>query len=149
MLKPKEIKFYQSVARDAAEMSHCVRLKVGAVVVKDASIMSYGYNGTPSGEDNVCEMIEYDYTPGGVFEHLVTKPTVIHAERNAINKMAGREGSAKDAIMFCTHAPCIQCAVDIHSVGFKMVIYEHDYRSTEGVEFLRSKNIPVIKINQE
>lgn len=118
-----------------ASLSSAKRLKVGAVVVKDNRIISIGYNGTPSGWNNKCED-----------EHGKTKPEVIHAEANAILKLAASNESGKDAAIFITHAPCRDCAKLIQGAGIKDVYYGEDYRDSSGVYFLKACNIHVEKV---
>ena len=136
-MKEKFILFYFDVAKRVAELSHAKRLKVGAVIVKDHRILSYGYNGTPAGFDNCCEV------------ENVTKPEVIHAEMNAIAKISYHGDSCKDATMFLTHAPCIECAKIILQSGICNVYYLEDYRSTAGVDLLKSRAITVTKYEKD
>jgi len=132
-----------------ADLSSAVRLKVGAVVVKDNRIISIGYNGMPSGWTNDCEyhISEYNeitkswYTTG----ETKTKDEVIHAEANAISKLARSNESGLDSVMFCTHAPCIHCAKLIYGSGINTLYYRQSYRDTLGVDFLRKCNIEVIQ----
>ena len=134
------------VAERFAQLSYAVRLKVGAIVVKDDRIVSIGYNGMPSGWDNVCEeevITEYESYTDSV---LVTKPEVLHAESNAIAKLARSSESGEGADIFITHAPCIECAKLIYQSGISTVYYKNDYRSTQGIDFLNKSKIKVIKI---
>lgn len=130
------------VARRFAQESSARRLQVGSIVVKDDRIISIGYNGTPPGWDNNCEIELEDGT-------LRTKNEVIHAEQNALYKLAKSTESALDADMFITHAPCFECAKGIYVSGIKRVFYCYDYRSQEGIDFLRNCGIQVLKINNE
>jgi dCMP deaminase len=137
-------------------------LKVGAVVVKDHRIISIGYNGMPSGWDNECEYIEYvgsdEQIPSPAemkrlgftgtdkgWYRSKTKDEVIHAEANAILKLAKSNDGGDGADLFCTHAPCIQCAKLIYGAGIKKVFYRESYRSEDGINFLNKCNIEVIK----
>jgi dCMP deaminase len=123
-MKEKYIGTYMKVAHLFAEHSSAKRKKVGAVIVKDDRIISIGYNGMPAGWDNTCEI------------DGVTRPEVLHAETNAIAKLAKSTESGKDATMFVTCAPCLDCAKLIYQSGITEVYYAEDYRSDEGVKFL-------------
>jgi dCMP deaminase len=141
------VEFYLDVADRVSELSRARRLKVGAVIVKDHRILSYGYNGTPSGFDNNCE-IEIEDPMGSIgfgIHGLVTKPEVIHAEMNAILKVAQSNESTKDAVLFLTHSPCIECAKAILQSGIKTVHYKFDYRSLSGLELLQKGGVTVIR----
>jgi dCMP deaminase len=118
-------------------------LKVGAVVVKDHRIISIGYNGMPSGWDNVCEEVVEVHEDGGVITK--TKDEVIHAEANSILKLAKSTDGGDGADLFCTHAPCIQCAKLIYGAGIKRVFYRESYRNEDGINFLNKCNIEVTK----
>lgn len=135
-MKDKFIDFYMKIAESTAQLSSAVRLKVGSVIVKGNSIISYGYNGTPSGWDNKCEYLLPDGT-------LKTRPEVLHAESNALMKVARSTESSEGAALFCTHAPCIDCAKLIHQAGISTVYYRNQYRSTDGIEFLRDSGVDV------
>lgn len=130
------------VAARYAELSQARRLKVGAVVVKDDRIISIGYNGTPSGWDNNCED---EVAPA----KLVTKPEVIHAEENAIAKLARSHESGDGATMFITHAPCAQCAKLILVSGIKAVYYRDVYRDDAGIKFLQQGGVHIEKVEKE
>jgi len=134
-VKPKFVEAYMDVAERFAQLSSAKRLNVGAIVVKDDRIISIGYNGMPSGWDNVCE------------HEGKTKPEVLHAESNAIAKLASSHESGKDATLLCTHAPCIDCAKLIYQSGITTVYYKNDYRSTQGIEFLERSGISINKIS--
>ena len=123
-----------------AKLSSARRLKVGCVIVKDNTIIGIGYNGMPSGWDNNCEN-ELHQPVGRV--NLVTKPEVLHAETNAIAKLAKSSEAGKDADMYITHAPCLDCAKLIYTAGIKKVFYRHAYRSTAGIEFLNKCKVEV------
>ncbi len=126
-------------ARRAAELSHARRLHVGAVIVKDDTVISYGYNGMPAGWDNNCEDILEDGT-------LKTKPEVLHAESNAIAKLARSHNSGVGADIFITHAPCLGCAKLIYQSGISKVWYGNQYRDDSGIDFLQQSGIEVNKI---
>lgn len=112
------------VAEEYAKLSYCVRLKVGALIVTQDDLLLLGYNGTPCGWKNICEI------------DGVTKPEVLHAESNAITKLAKSHASGKGASMFTTTAPCIECAKLIHQTGITHIYYRNIYRSDEGIKFL-------------
>ena len=149
-MKQKWIDAFMDTAERFAQLSSAVRLKVGAVVVKDNRIISIGYNGMPAGWDNECE---YEYVEGDIYradygrEYLLTKDEVIHAEANAVAKLARDGESGKDSTMFCTHAPCIQCAKIIYGAGIKNLYYRNSYRDTAGLDFLEKCSIVVNKVN--
>jgi dCMP deaminase len=138
-VKEKFISLYIDIAKRIAELSHASRLKVGAVIVKDHRILSYGYNGTPAGFDNCCEIVIDE-------QHTVTKPEVIHAEMNALMKVARSSDSCAGAILFQTHAPCVDCAKHICQSGISQVYYNDAYRSTAGLELLQKAGIETIKV---
>ena len=145
-MKQKFIDAYMDVAERFAQLSSAVRLQVGAIVVKDDRIISIGYNGMPSGWDNVCEeevITEYESHTDSA---LVTKSEVLHAESNAVAKLAKSSESGNGATIFVTHAPCIDCAKLIYQSGIATVYYKNDYRSTQGLDFLSKSNVEVIKI---
>jgi len=132
------------VAARFAQLSSAVRLQVGAIVVKDDRIISIGYNGMPGGWDNNCEdtVFQQDGTSA-----LKTKPEVLHAESNAIAKLARCGESGEDSSIFVTHSPCLDCAKLIYQSGIKQVYYKHDYRSSDGVDFLKKCNVGVEKVD--
>jgi dCMP deaminase len=134
-MKEKWISAYIDIAERISLLSNAKRLKVGAIIVKDHRIISMGYNGTPTGWDNVCED-----------ENNKTKPEVIHAEMNCIQKLAKSNDSGEDSIMFITHAPCINCAKSIYGSGIKKVFYKNLYRTDEGLNFLNNCNIYTFKV---
>ena len=137
------------VAETYASLSTAVRLKVGAIVVKDNRVISIGYNGMPSGWDNNCEdEIGYVLDDNGyvVETRLKTKSEVLHAETNAIAKLARSNESGLDAAMFVTHAPCLDCAKLIYQSGISTVYYRNAYRESAGIEFLKKSNIDVEQI---
>ena len=131
-------------AKIFAELSHARRLHVGAIVVKDDRIISIGYNGMPAGWDNNCEDKVWDKT--GDYE-LKTKPEVLHAESNAISKLARSSESGDGATMFITHAPCMECSKLIYQSGIKKVYFGQAYRDTSGVEFLNKCKVIVEQID--
>lgn len=139
-MKQKWIDAYMDVAERFAQLSSAVRLKVGAVVVKDNRIISIGYNGTPAGWDNACE---HQIQGSDDTVYLKTKDEVIHAEANAISKLAKSNDGGNDASLFCTHAPCIQCAKLIYGAGIKKVYYRDVYRDNDGVNFLVKSGVEV------
>ena len=162
-MKQKFIDAYMEVAKTFANLSTATRLQVGAIVVKDDRIISIGYNGMPSGWDNCCEdVVEtmednpwHDYTmlkengwdyKNNQYVKLKTKAEVLHAESNAIAKLAKSPESGEGADIFITHAPCIDCAKLIYQSGIATVYYKNEYRSTQGVEFLKKSNIWVTKV---
>jgi dCMP deaminase len=129
-------KRYIRMAQIWAENSYCNRRKVGALIVKNKMIISDGYNGTPAGFENICED-----------ENGLTKPYVLHAEANAITKIACSNNSSKGATMYVTTSPCIECAKLIIQAGIKRVIYSEKYRLEDGLDLLRRANIEVVYIN--
>jgi dCMP deaminase len=143
MIKEKFIKFYINVADQVAQLSSAERLKVGAIAVKDNNIISFGYNGMPSGWDNKCETWQDDIHNQ---EYMVTNPEVLHAETNLIAKIAKSNNTSDGAILFLTHAPCLNCAKQIYQAGFKAVFYKTAYRMTDGLEFLTKCNILVRRV---
>lgn len=132
------------IAKLAAQNSQCVKLQVGACVVTPKGMLSIGWNGTPSGFPNSCEIV----TQTDSFEaKLTTKPHVIHAEANAIYKMLRTGHSTQDSVVFTTHAPCLSCASLIHNAHISSVIYLADFSHEEGVEYLRHCGIQVIQLS--
>lgn len=146
-MKEKFVNAYMKVAETFAELSTARRLHVGAIVVKDDRIISIGYNGMPSGWDNDCEDVIIPTLPymQGDGPTLKTKPEVLHAETNAIAKLAKSTESGDGATMFITHSPCLDCAKLIYQSGIKSVYYRNTYRSDDGIEFLKKCNIEVNK----
>ena len=127
---------YLKMARVWAENSYCQRRQVGALVVKDKMIISDGYNGTPSGFENVCEDA-----------NNVTKPYVLHAEANAITKLARSNNNSEGATIYITASPCIECAKLIIQAGISRVVYGEQYRLTDGIDLLRRAGIEVVFID--
>ncbi|MDD5861524.1 MAG: dCMP deaminase family protein [Prevotella sp.] len=129
---------YLRMARIWAENSYCKRRKVGALVVKDKMIISDGYNGTPSGFENVCED-----------ENNVTKPYVLHAEANAITKLARSNNNSEGATLYVTASPCIECSKLIIQAGIRRVVYAEKYRLDDGLQLLRRAGIEVVYLNPD
>ncbi len=125
------------MATEWAKLSHCERKKVGALVVKDRMIISDGYNGTPTGFDNCCENENGD-----------TQWFVLHAEANAILKLARSNNSASGATLYITLSPCRECSKLIHQAGFKRLVYINDYKDTAGVDFLKSAGVEVVQLTE-
>jgi dCMP deaminase len=142
-MKSKFIDAYMDVAKRFAKLSTAKRLKVGAIVVKNDRIISIGYNGMPSGWTNECEEVIEQHEDGG--QVTQTKLEVIHAEANAIAKLAKSIESGEGAKMFLTHAPCIHCAKQIYTAGINIVYFGQHYRDTLGVDFLKKCHIKVIQ----
>jgi dCMP deaminase len=138
-------------AETFAELSHARRLHVGAIVVKDDRIISIGYNGMPAGWDNNCEdevLDSYSGFEGAIHNtRLKTKPEVLHAETNAIAKLAKSTESGDGAVLFVTHMPCLDCAKLIFQSGIRRVFYRDSYRNTDGIEFLKKSKIEVKQID--
>jgi dCMP deaminase len=134
---------YMKTAETFAELSHARRLHVGAIVVKDDRIISIGYNGMPAGWDNNCE---------DTIQHsddtitLKSKPEVLHAETNAIAKLAKSTESGDGAVLFVTHSPCLDCAKLIFQSGIRSVFYRNSYRSTDGTAFLERSGVTVEQV---
>jgi dCMP deaminase len=124
------------MAKIWAENSYCKRRQVGAIIVKDKMIISDGYNGTPSGFENICED-----------ESGLTKPYVLHAEANAITKIARSGNNSDGATLYVTSSPCIECAKLIIQAGIKRVVYSEAYRLNDGVKLLERAGIEVISVN--
>jgi dCMP deaminase len=163
-MKDKFIQAYMDVAERFAQLSSAQRLHVGAIIVKDDRIISIGYNGMPSGWENCCEnkiyMTESDNymrAPGEIetvfpFEddggryRIKSKPEVLHAETNAIAKLARSPESGEGATIFITHAPCLNCAKLIYQSGIQVVYYRTAYRERDGIEFLEKSGITVLQV---
>ena len=157
-MKQKFIEAYMKTAETFAGLSSAVRLHVGAIVVKDDRIISIGYNGMPSGWDNTCEDKIY-CDDGDCSEQLlpkeanqwmkyklVSKPEVLHAETNAIAKLAKSTESGDGATLFVTHAPCLDCAKLVYQSGINSVFYRNSYRSDDGLQFLRKAGVQVTQV---
>ena len=145
-MKKKFIDYFMDVAERTSKLSYALRLKVGAIIVKDDRIISIGYNGMPSGWDNNCEF-EYK-NPQTKITELVTRPEVLHAESNAIAKLAKSNESGVGATLFITHAPCLDCAKLIYQSGISSVLYRDTYRDTSGITFLERSGIEVKKVEK-
>jgi dCMP deaminase len=141
-MKTKMISFYMDICDRIAALSVAKRLQVGSLIVKNNNILAFGWNGTPAGWDNCCEEWNGEDDWGNTI--LKTKPEVIHAESNAISKLARGTESGAGATMFVTHAPCIDCAKLVYQSGIATVYYKNDYRSTQGLEFLDKSGVEVI-----
>jgi len=126
---------YLQMAEVWSQNSYCKRRKVGALLVKDRMIISDGYNGTPSGFENICE------------EDGVTKPYVLHAEANAITKVAKSGNSSEGATLYVTASPCLECSKLIIQSGIKRVVYRDEYRLTDGIDLLRRAGIEVERVD--
>ena len=148
-MKQKFIDLYMDWALRLAKLNHARRLQVGAVIVKDDTVISYGYNGMPSGWDNNCEdeiTVEMDEK---FVKALKTKPEVLHAESNAVSKLAKSSNSGLNADIFITHAPCIDCAKLILQSGIRRVYYGTQYRDDYGVKFLQTSGVEVTQIGNQ
>ena len=166
-MKPKIVKAHMQVAETYAKLSTARRLQVGAIMVKDDRIISIGYNGMPAGWDNNCEEVSWIGDAGGWLDpeeikeqwphegiymdksgeeytsryKLVTKPEVLHAEANAILKVASSTQSASGATLYITLSPCQQCSKLIHQAGIKRVVYSKNYKDTSGIDFLEKAGV--------
>lgn len=145
MIKKKYLDAYMKTAKIFAALSRAKRKHVGAIIVKDDRIISIGYNGMPSGWGNNCEYLQHRIAQEPI---LVTRPEVLHAESNAIAKLAKSTESGDGASMFITCSPCIECAKMIYQSGIKEVFYEEDYKSTQGLDFLNKCGIKVVKLKE-
>jgi len=148
-MKQKFIEAYMKTAETFAGLSSAKRLQVGAIVVKDDRIISIGYNGMPSGWNNNCEVEigrVLDDNDNIIETRLKTKPEVLHAETNAIAKLAKSTESGDGASMFITHAPCLDCAKLIYQSGISSVLYRNSYRDTAGLDFLSKAGLEVTKV---
>jgi dCMP deaminase len=164
-MKQKFKDYYKDIVLKTAELSRAQRLKVGAIAVKDNRIISTGYNGTPTGWDNNCESkiywdpafedlhsdeldSTYPYEDKNGRYRLETKPEVLHAEHNLIAKLARSVESSEGADVFCTVGACLECAKLIHSAGIKSFYYINDYRTDDGIRFLKKCGITVEKLGE-
>ena len=138
---------YMKTAETFAELSHARRLKVGCIIIKDNRIISIGYNGMPAGWDNNCEdeiVDNYTGLEGAIHNvRLTTKPEVLHAESNAIAKLARSNESGEGATLFVTHSPCLECAKLIYQSGINTVYYRNHYRDISGLNFLKQGGVDV------
>lgn len=161
-MKEKFIHAHLNAAEVYAKLSTAKRLQVGCVVVKNDTIIGIGYNGMPSGWDNNCELVEKTYDSRDIFgssnewnfdsqsqqyTRLKTKPEVLHAESNALAKIAKSTNSSDRASMFITHAPCIECSKLIHQSGITSVYYRKQYRSTDGIDFLKKCGVYIEQVD--
>lgn len=170
-MKKKFIDYFMGIADLTGKLSYAKRLQVGAVIVKGNQIIGTGYNGMPAGWENNCELIEFmPFDAGGWLDpteiwhqwphegkfwidgvecdkryRLKTRPEVLHAESNALMKVARSTESSEGATLFCTHAPCIDCAKLIYQAGISSVYYREQYRDTSGLDFLKQGDIHVHK----
>jgi dCMP deaminase len=144
-MKQKFVDYYMKVAELTSTLSYAKRLQVGSVIVKGNKILATGYNGMPSGWDNTCETTEIVELDEKFIKQLVTKQEVLHSETNAIAKVSASTESSEGATMFCTHAPCINCAKLIYQSGINNLYYRDTYRDTAGITFLESSGVSVIK----
>lgn len=142
----KEVKYhilYLDIAERISQMSYARRLKVGALIEKNGTIISIGWNGTPSGFNNNCEHEYFDEIGNCTLD---TKEETIHAEMNAIGKLAENGISANGSSLYITHSPCIGCSKLIQRAGIKRVIYKRDYRNDSGIKFLKKCGLEVIRL---
>jgi dCMP deaminase len=128
---------YMDVANRIGQLSYSKRSQVGALLVRDDNILSFGYNGTPRGFENCCED-----------DSNVTKPEVLHAESNAIAKVARTTSNSEGSTLYTTLSPCFDCAKMIHQAGVVRVIYQHDYRDMRGIEFLEKCGVTIEKVQE-
>ena len=149
-MKRKHIQASMRTAFNYAECSTAKKLKVGCVIVKEDRIISIGYNGMPAGWTNECEESTLWRNGNQLPQPILdTKPEVLHAEENAITKLAKCTESGEGASAFITHAPCLSCAKLLHGVGIVEVYYVYSYKDTAGLEFLRKCNVSVVKIQHK
>jgi len=166
--------FYMDLAKRCSQMSRAIRLQVGSIIVKNDNILSFSWNGTPTGWDNTCEdRVDMNWDAFGWLSleeieeqwpykdpemdpqfglgyrryALKTRPEVLHAEMNCLMKLARSSESGENASMFITHAPCIECAKGIYQAGIKAVYYASEYRNTDGLAFLTKSGIHIEKLN--
>jgi dCMP deaminase len=161
-MKDKFVNAFMDVAERFSKLSSAKRLQVGAIIVKDDRIISIGYNGMPSGWDNNCEFTifvtkdeaqgydmlaqGYTETEQGNWTRLKTRPEVLHAESNALAKLARSSESGESATMFITHQPCLDCAKLIYQSGISTVYFKEPYRLNAGLDFLQKSNVEVYKV---
>lgn len=161
-MKDKFVNAFMDVAERFSKLSSAKRLQVGAIIVKDDRIISIGYNGMPSGWDNNCELTVfvtkdeaqgydmiaqgYTETEKGNWTRLKTRPEVLHAESNALAKLARSSESGEDATMFITHQPCLDCAKLIYQSGISTVYFKEPYRLNAGLDFLQKSNVEIYKV---
>lgn len=146
--KEKYFPMYWQIVYAAARQSEALKAKVGALIVTPTGMLSIGWNGMPPGFPNDCELfLEPLATSPGEVQAMKTKPEVIHAERNAIDKMTRQGVAIEGSLLFCTLAPCMECAKSIHGLGFKHIYYKEEYSKPHGLEFLTRAGVPVSKAN--
>jgi dCMP deaminase len=172
-MKPKFLHFYMDCAIRTAQLSYAQKMQVGAVIVKNSSIISFGYNGMPAGWPNECETRDYMSADAGGWlspdeinfqwpftqtladqttlrYRLKSYPEVLHAERNALDKITKGGGIGSDgASMFCTHSPCLECAKSIYGAGITAIYYRTQYKSPAGIEFLRQCKVFVEQLPEK
>jgi dCMP deaminase len=136
------LKRYLRIAWEIGQLSRCKRSKAGAIIVRDGNIIAFGYNGTPRKSGNSCE--EYDHEG-----NMVTKDCVIHAESNCIAKAAQSTIGVTGATLFCTMSPCFNCSIQIHNCGIQHVVYNEQYRKTDGIEFLTDQGILIQQVDYD
>lgn len=137
-MNKRQLKFdkaYLRIAKEWGALSYCKRKQVGAIIVKDRMIISDGFNGTPTGFENICED-----------EEGFTKWYVLHAEANAILKVAGSTQSCRGATLYITHSPCRECSKLIHQSGIKRLVYQHPYKDTSGIDFLERAGVEILQL---
>ena len=139
MERDKLDRTYMNMAIELSKLSHAQRKKVGALIVKDTQIIAEGYNGTPSGFDNSCEYIDY-------VDEMYTKPEVLHAESNAITKIARSTNSSSGSTLYVTMAPCFECSKLIIQSGIVRVVYDEPYSKGEGITLLKKAGVEVEKL---
>lgn len=160
-MKDKFIDYYMKMAELTSQLSYAKRLQVGAVIVKNHQVIGTGYNGMPSNWDNNCEYEDYmpfevsawldlheiwhqwPHEVDGRRYQLKTKPEVLHAESNAIAKVSRSTESSDGSVLFCTHAPCIECAKLIYQSGINSIFYKNHYRDDSGLKFLEKSGVSV------
>lgn len=152
-MKEKFVKLYMDWAKRCSELSYARRLHVGAVIVKDDTVISYGYNGMPAGWDNNCEYEDIGFSdsffgePQTVINRgLKTRLEVLHAESNAIAKLAKSTNSGLGADLFVTHSPCLDCAKLIYQSGIRRVYFGENYRDDSGIKFLEKSGVEIKQI---
>lgn len=141
--KSKLDNLYMNIADQVSKMSHARRTKVGAVLANESNVLSYGWNGTPAGDDNNCEIENPDGS-------LTTQPEVLHAESNVLMKLVSSGGiGTKDATMYVTLSPCFECAKLIKQAKIKRVVFKEQYRDSRGIDFLTARGVEVVQLKNE
>lgn len=136
-MKKRQFKAHMKAAYVYANLSYCKKRQVGCMIVKNNTPIAIGYNGTPSGCDNCCEDSDGN-----------TKPNVKHAEINALDKLDLPNTDLSDAVLFCTTAPCLNCAVKINETSISQVVYDSEYKNTIGIEYLKQNNVKITQLDQ-